>query len=53
MAAAPADGFVLLRELVAIDDGDVQRIVRSNLGKSRLSRPHPAQVAEIWAQLQP
>jgi len=53
VAAAPADGFVLLRELVAIDDGDVQRIVRSNLGKSRLSRPHPAQVAEIRAQLQP
>ena len=50
VAAAPADGFALLRELAAIDDRDVQRIVRSNLGKSRLSRPYPAQVAEIRTQ---
>jgi hypothetical protein len=53
VAAAPADGFALLRELTAIDDGDVRRIVRSNLGKTRLSRPYPAQVAEILAQMQP
>ena len=53
VAASPADGFALLRELVAIDDGDVRLIVRSNLGKSRLSRPYPKQVAEIRAQLQP
>ena len=46
VAASPADGFALLRELAAIDDGDVQRIVRSNLGKSRLSRPYATQVAD-------
>jgi hypothetical protein len=51
VAASPADGFALLRELAAIDDGDVHRIVLSNLGKSRLSRPYPTQVAEIWARL--
>ena len=51
VAAAPADGFALLRELAAIDDRDVHRIVRSNLDKSRLSRPYPTQVAEIWARL--
>ena len=51
VAAVPADGFALLRELSAIDDGDVQRIVGSNLGKSRLSRPYQTQVAEIRAQL--
>jgi hypothetical protein len=53
VAASPADGFALLRELAAIDDRDVRRIVLSNLGKSRLSRPYPTQVAEILAQLQP
>jgi len=53
VAAAPADGFALLRELATIDDRDVHRIVRSNLGKSRLSRPYPTQVAEIWARLKP
>lgn len=46
-AAAPVEGFALLRELASIDDRDVRRIVRSNLGKSRLSRPHPTQVAEM------
>jgi hypothetical protein len=51
VAASPADGFTLLRELAAIDDRDVRRIVGSNLGKSRLSRPYPTQVAEIRAQL--
>jgi hypothetical protein len=45
VAAAPVEGFALLRELASIDDRDVRRIVRSNLGKSRLSRPHPTQVA--------
>ena len=39
VAAAPAAGFALLRELVVIDDGDVHSIVRSNLGKSGLSLP--------------
>jgi hypothetical protein len=51
VAAAPTDDFALPGEHVAIDDCDVHRIVRSNLGKSRLSHPHPAQVAEIRAQL--
>jgi hypothetical protein len=53
VAASPSDGFALLGELVAVDDGDVQRIVWSNLGKSRLSRPYPTQVAEIRAQMKP
>ena len=53
VAAAPADGFALLRELAAIDDDDVRRIVRSNLGKSRLSCAYPAQVEEIRVQMQP
>ncbi len=48
VAAAPVEGFALLREFASIDDRDVRRIVRSNLGKSRLSRPHPTQVAEIF-----
>jgi hypothetical protein len=53
VVASPADGFALLRELAAIDDGDVHRIVLSNLEKSRLSRLYPTQVAEIRAQLKP
>jgi hypothetical protein len=47
VAAAPAEGFALLRELSSIDDRDVRRILRSNLGKSRLAARHAADVAEV------
>jgi hypothetical protein len=47
VAAAPAEGFALLRELAEMDDRDVRRIVRSNLGKARIATPFPDRVAEL------
>jgi hypothetical protein len=47
VASAPAAGFRLLRVLAARGDPDVAWVLRSNLGKARLARRHPAEVAEV------
>lgn len=47
VAAAPDEGFALLRELAGMDDRDIRRIVRSNLGKARIATPYADRVAKL------
>lgn len=51
VAAIPADGFVWLEQLVALNDKDVNRIVKENLKKNRLLKPFPVEVKRISARL--
>ncbi len=46
-AAAPAEGFRLLRDLAASRDPDVRWILRENLKKKRLARADPSQVRAL------
>lgn len=48
-AAEPGAGFELLSRLASLDDPAITRIVKSNLGKSRLSRKYGPQTAAILA----
>jgi hypothetical protein len=48
---APDLGFDFLTKWAAVDDADIKRIVRSNLGKSRLTKWYPEQVNEVLAML--
>jgi hypothetical protein len=47
VAAAPEPGFALLGRLAALSDPDLSWVLRSNLGKARLARRHPAEVGTI------
>jgi hypothetical protein len=47
VAAAPEEGFALLRRLAAIHDRDLAWVLRSNLGKGRLTRDHPGEVEAV------
>jgi len=47
VAACPEQGFALLRRLAAAGDPDLDRVLRSNLGKARLARAHPAEVEAV------
>ncbi|MBY9079669.1 hypothetical protein KIH86_01555 [Paenibacillus sp. HN-1] len=48
-AAEPGAGFELLSRLASLDDPVILRIVKANLGKSRLSRKYGAQTAALLA----
>jgi hypothetical protein len=50
--AAPDAGFALLERLARSGDRDLHRIVRSNLGKARLTRRHGDEVARIASLLE-
>ncbi|ASA20864.1 hypothetical protein [Paenibacillus donghaensis] len=50
-ASAPEPGFALLRRFAATGDPRLLRIVKSNLGKTRLSKRYAAEVAELLAGL--
>jgi hypothetical protein len=51
VAHAPEMGFDFLKKWAATDDVDIERIVRSNLGKRRLTKRYPDQVNEVLAIL--
>jgi hypothetical protein len=51
VAAAPPAGFALLRRLAAIPDSDLAWVLRSNLGKGRLTRGHAREVEEVLSLL--
>jgi hypothetical protein len=51
VAAAPERGFALLDRLLPTADRDLAWVLRSNLGKARLARAHPAAVAARLALL--
>jgi hypothetical protein len=50
-AHAPELGFASLRRWASTDDKDIKHIVRSNLGKARLTNRYPDQVREVLATL--
>lgn len=47
VAAAPDEGFALLRSLAESPDRDLAWVLRSNLSKARLARPYPAEVEQV------
>jgi hypothetical protein len=51
VASQPEAGFALLHRLAGSGDKMMLRIVKSNLGKKRLSQKYPGQVKEILAGL--
>jgi hypothetical protein len=50
VAASPVDGFARLRAWAVVDDPDVKRIVRANLGKARLAK-HEQDVRRVLTLL--
>ncbi|MNC05932.1 hypothetical protein D3C75_534310 [compost metagenome] len=50
-AAEPEEGFALLRRLAESGDARMMRIVKSNLGKTRLSKKYPDRVRELLTGL--
>ncbi|GAX90097.1 hypothetical protein [Effusibacillus lacus] len=48
VASDPETGFALLRKYALKDDKDMKRIIRSNLGKARLTKKYGEQVEEVW-----
>ena len=53
VAASPVRGFALLRGLVATRDKDALAIVNANLGKNRIARPFPEEVATLLREITP
>lgn len=46
-AALPAEGFSLLKRYAGEDDPQIRKIIRSNIGKSRLVKKYPRMVDEV------
>lgn len=51
VAASPPAGFARMRAWSAIDDRDITRILRANLGKARLSKKHGDDVQRVLGAL--
>lgn len=51
VAHAPDQGFDFLKKWACRDDADIKRIVRSNLGKARLTTRYPDRVDEVLVML--
>jgi hypothetical protein len=51
VAHAPEEGFEMLRRLAADAQKDIKRIIRSNLGKTRLTKKFPGEVDEVSSVL--
>jgi len=51
VAAAPQEGFALLRRLALAPDRDLAWVLRSNLGKGRLARDHSREVEAVRSLL--
>jgi hypothetical protein len=47
VAADPQPGFARLERWLARADRDTRRIINTNLGKSRITKPYPAEVAKL------
>jgi len=47
VAASPDEGFALLEKWATREDPDIQRIIRENLRKNRLSKAYPERVAVL------
>ena len=46
-AALPEEGFELLKKYARMDDNEIRRIIRANLGKSRLTKKYHQSVDEV------
>lgn len=46
-AALPEEGFALLKKYAQADDTEIRKIIRSNIGKSRLTKKYPRMVDEV------
>jgi hypothetical protein len=51
VAASPREGFARMRAWAAVDDRDIARILRANLGKARLRKNHEVEVQRLLAEL--
>lgn len=47
VAQEPEMGFALLKKFAAIEDKRIKKIVKSNLGKARLTKKYPEKVNEV------
>jgi hypothetical protein len=52
VAYAPDEGFEMLRRFATAPQKDIKRIIRSNLGKARLTKEHPQEVDEVMRMLE-
>ena len=52
VAALPEEGFIFLKEWAKAADPAIKKIIKSNLGKSRLTKKYSDQVNEILALLE-
>ncbi|MBB6217880.1 hypothetical protein HNQ80_004016 [Anaerosolibacter carboniphilus] len=48
----PSEGFDLLKKWALVEDLDIQRIVKSNISKNRLTKKYPIEVKEVSEMLQ-
>ena len=48
---APEEGFALLRKFAVLDDKQLKKIIKSNLGKSRLTKKYADEVEAVGALL--
>lgn len=48
----PEEGFAVMRRVAAMNDKQMDRILSANLGKARLSKKYPKEVAEVRLLLQ-
>jgi hypothetical protein len=51
VAAAPGEGFALLRKCAAVQDPDMAWIIKENLKKKRLTEGFPRETAQVTAML--
>ncbi|TGE36839.1 hypothetical protein E4K67_17200 [Desulfosporosinus fructosivorans] len=51
VASLPAKGFAFLSKWVMVNDTDIKKILKSNLGKSRLTKKYEQQVNEVLSML--
>ena len=49
VAALPEEGFDLLKKYARLNDPDLNKIIKSNLGKSRLTKQYARMVDEVFA----
>jgi hypothetical protein len=49
---APDEGFKMLRRFAAVQQKDIKRIIRSNLGKARIKKKYPRETDEVMGILE-
>lgn len=52
VASLPGEGFDLLKKYAQLKDPDLNKIIKSNLGKSRLKKKHAQMVDEVFVVME-